>query len=97
MVIHSGILNKALPKISEKLKEKQVVICADERSFNVIKDYPYLEIATEDDFYTEYGCAKISVKTVDDLDMAIDDGVTVASIFGSKELCDIQFDGLLVF
>lgn len=72
LVIHSGILDKALPKISQKLKEKQVVICADERSFNVIKDYPYLESATQDDFYTEYGCAKISVKTVDDLDMAIE-------------------------
>ncbi len=72
LVIHSGILDKALPKISQKLKEKQVVIRADERSFNVIKDYPYLESATQDDFYTEYGCAKISVKTVDDLDMAIE-------------------------
>lgn len=72
LVIHSGILDKALPKISQKLKEKQVVICADERSFNVIKDYPYLESATQDDFYTEYGCARISVKTVDDLDMAIE-------------------------
>ena len=72
LVIHSGILDKALPKISQKLKEKQVVIRADERSFNVIKDYPYLESATQDDFYTEYGCARISVKTVDDLDMAIE-------------------------
>lgn len=72
LVIHSGILDKALPKISQKLKEKQVVICADERSFNVIKDYPYLESATQDDFYTEYGCARISVKTVDNLDMAIE-------------------------
>lgn len=71
LVIHKNILAKALPKIAQKLKEKQVVIRADELSYEVIKDYPYLEMATEQDFYTEYGGAIISVKTVDNLDQAI--------------------------
>ena len=72
LVIHSNILEKSLPKIAEKLKEKQVVIRADKRAMEVINDYPYLESATEEDFYTEYGSAIISVKTVDSLDEAIE-------------------------
>ncbi len=72
LVIHSHILEDALPKIAEKLKEKQVEIRADERSYEVIKDYPYLARATEEDFYTEYGGAIISVKTVDSLSQAIE-------------------------
>lgn len=72
LVIHSKIIDKALPEIAKKLEQKQVVIRADDRAKQVIKDYPYLESATEQDFYTEYGCAMISVKTVDSLDQAIE-------------------------
>lgn len=72
LVIHSSILDKALPSIANKLKEKEVVIRADERAEKVIADYPYLEKATEEDFYTEYGSAIISVKTVDSLEEAIE-------------------------
>lgn len=71
IVIHSKILN-ALPKIANSLKEKQVEIYADRRAYEVIKDYPYLFKATDKDFYTEYGSAKISVKTVDSLEEAIE-------------------------
>lgn len=71
LVINSEILEKALPVIAERLKEKQVEIRADERSIEVIKDYPYLKNAIEEDFYTEYGAAIISVKTVDNIDDAI--------------------------
>ncbi len=71
IVVHSEILEKALPLIAEKLLEKQVVIRADERAYGTIKSYPYLEIANNEDFYTEYGAAIISVKTVDSLEQAI--------------------------
>lgn len=71
LVIHSAVVDKAMPIIAAKLKEKQVEIRADERSFEFIKDYPYLAAATEEDFYTEYGAAIISVVTVDSLDQAI--------------------------
>ncbi len=72
LVIHSEILSSALPKIAEKLKEKCVVIRADERAFPIIKDYPYIEKASESDYYTEYGDAIISIKTVDDEQQAIE-------------------------
>lgn len=71
LVIHKTMLNKALPLIAEKLKEKQVEIRADERAYNAIKDYPYLSVADEKDFYTEYGAAIISVKTVDNFEQAV--------------------------
>ncbi len=70
IVIHSDKLC-ALKVIAEKLREKNVVIRADERAYSELKGYPYLEKATEEDFYTEYGDAIISVKTVDGLDEAI--------------------------
>ena len=72
LVIHSKIIDKALPEIAKKLEQKQVVIRADDKAKQVIKDYPYLESATEQDFYTEYGCAMISIKTVDNIDQAIE-------------------------
>ncbi len=71
LVIHSNVLQKALPKIASALLEKQVEIRCDERAIEVIKDYPYLAKATEQDFYTEYGGAIISVKTVDSIEQAI--------------------------
>ena len=60
-----------LPAVAKKLEQKQVEIRADEISYEYIKDYPYLSRATEEDFYTEYGGAIISVKTVDNIEQAI--------------------------
>ncbi len=71
IVVHRKIMQKALPVIAEKLKEKYVEIRADEPSYKVLDGYKYLSHATEEDFYTEYGDAIISVKTVDSLDEAI--------------------------
>lgn len=71
LVIHSAVLERELPEIANRLLEKQVEIRADERAYEVIKDYPFVKKATEEDFYTEYGGAIISVKTVDGLEEAI--------------------------
>lgn len=71
IVVHKNALDILLP-VAEKLKEKQVEIFADERAFEVLKDYPYISRASEEDFFTEYGSAKISVKTVENLDQAIE-------------------------
>lgn len=72
LVIHSSVLSRELPLIANKLLEKQVEIRADERAYQVIKDYPFIKKATDEDFYTEYGAAIISVKTVDSLEQAIE-------------------------
>ena len=68
LVIHSAILNKAMPKIKELLDEKNVEIRGDERA--VLAADGILP-ASEEDFATEYLDYIISVKTVDSLDEAV--------------------------
>ena len=72
LVVHAKVLKEVMPLIAKRLLEKQVEIRADERSFEAIKDYPFIAKATEEDFYTEYGGAIISVKTVDSIEQAIE-------------------------
>ena len=68
LVIHSAILEKAMPKIAERLQSKGVEIRCDERALKVCKNGI---AATEEDYGTEYLDAIISVKTVDSIDEAI--------------------------
>lgn len=69
LVIHSKIIDKALPVIAKKLKEKNVEIRGDERACAACS---LVSPAIEEDFYTEYLDYIISVKTVDSLDEAIE-------------------------
>lgn len=71
LVIHEKIAATALPKIYDKLAEKQVEIRCDEISYGILKGKKNVVKATIDDFYTEYGDAIISVKVVDSLESAI--------------------------
>lgn len=68
LVIHSKIIEKALPKIKAVLDEKNVEIRGDERAKAVCPD---IESAGEEDFSTEYLDYIISVKTVDSIEQAI--------------------------
>lgn len=69
LVIHSKIIDKALPVIAKKLKEKNVEIRGDERACTACS---LVVPESEEDFYTEYLDYIISVKTVDSLDEAIE-------------------------
>ncbi len=69
LVIHSGIIDTALPEIKKLLDTKNVEIRGDERARAVCPD---INPATEEDFATEYLDYIISVKTVDSLDEAIE-------------------------
>lgn len=69
LVIHSGVIDKALPEIKKLLDTKNVEIRGDERARAVCPD---INPATEEDFATEYLDYIISVKTVDNLDEAIE-------------------------
>lgn len=68
LVINSKIIDKALPVIVKKLKEKDVEIRGDERAQ---KACSLVVPATNEDFATEYLDYIISVKTVDTVDEAI--------------------------
>lgn len=69
LVVHKNIARQFLPEISKALGEKQVEIRADEFAKSIC---PEFLLATEEDFYTEYLDAVISVKTVNDVDEAIE-------------------------
>lgn len=68
LVIHSGIINRALPAIKKRLDEKNVEMRGDERAMAAANG---VLPASDVDFATEYLDYKISVKTVDSLDEAI--------------------------
>ncbi len=69
LVIHENIIDKALPVIKAKLDEKNVEIRGDERAR---KACPDIKEASEEDFGTEYLDYIISVKTVKNIDEAIE-------------------------
>jgi glutamate-5-semialdehyde dehydrogenase len=74
LIIHESRLDE-LPAFAQKLSEENVVIYADERAFNKIRDvYPanLLFQATEDSFGTEFLSMKMSIKTVDCIENAIE-------------------------
>ena len=68
LVIHSGIINKALPAIKARLDTKNVEMCGDERAMIAANG---VLPASDEDFAEEYLDYIISVKTVDSLDEAI--------------------------
>lgn len=68
LVIHREIAEKALPAIKAKLDEKNVTLYGDEEARKIIDILP----AAEDDWGTEYLDYKMSVKTVSDVDEAIE-------------------------
>lgn len=69
LVIHSAIIDKALPQIKAELDKKSVEIRGDERAQKACDG---IVPASEEDFYTEYLDYIISVKTVDSVDEAIE-------------------------
>lgn len=72
IVINSKVLDKILPSVYSKLREKQVEMRVDERAFETLKGLDGVVLAEKEDFYTEYGGPIISVKTVDSLGEAIE-------------------------
>ncbi|MBE5950271.1 MAG: glutamate-5-semialdehyde dehydrogenase [Lachnospiraceae bacterium] len=68
LVIHENVAEAFLPRLYERLNEKQIVIRADERARAIC---PQVEAATEEDFYREYLDRFISLKIVASVDEAI--------------------------
>lgn len=62
-----------LPALCSQLAEKNVTIYADEESYKALEgSYPLLEHATADDWGHEYMDYKMSIKTVADIDEALE-------------------------
>ncbi len=74
LVVHSARLTD-LPLLCEPLADKDVIIYADRRAYAALeKAYParLLQHATEESFGTEFMDYKMSVKTVDSFDEAVE-------------------------
>lgn len=74
LIVHENRLNE-LPFLTELLPKSQVVIYADEKAYQVLDGkYPseMLEHATEESFGTEFLSYKMAIKTVSNLDEALD-------------------------
>ena len=68
LVVHESVKEKFLPKLAEELKKKNVVMKVDADIREVL---PEAEIATEEDWGTEYLDYIISMKTVKSIEEAI--------------------------
>ncbi|KAF3195408.1 hypothetical protein TWF225_003794 [Orbilia oligospora] len=81
LIVHKDVLGSHLPSIAKALQEKGVSIRCDERSLEILKavseaEFPayaksMLQLATEQDFNTEFLDLTIAVKTVDSLQEAV--------------------------
>lgn len=72
LIIHSDRLND-LAELVSPMSAKDVVIYADAPSFKAIEGkYPLLEHASEEDFGREWMDYKLTIKTVDSLNEALD-------------------------
>ena len=69
LVVHEDIIDEFLPVVVKALREKNVEIRGDKRAMEICSE---IKEATEEDFYTEYLDYIISVKTVKNIDEAIE-------------------------
>lgn len=72
LLVARGIAKEVLPQLAALYQEKQIELRCDEESYAILKGYPYLAKATEEDWSTEYLAPILSVKIVSDMDEAID-------------------------
>ena len=69
LLVNEHIAKKFLPKICSELNEKGCKIVGDELTKSIV---PYIDLATEEDWSTEYLAPKISIKVVGDVYDAIE-------------------------
>lgn len=69
LVVHEKVLDKLLPVLSERLREKNVELRADDKAIKYTKD---AIAATDDDWGREYLDYILSIKTVSGIDEAIE-------------------------
>lgn len=72
LLVDKAIASKFLPMVAQAFSKHKVEIHADSKSFSLLKSYPYLVKATEEDFGKEFLSLKCSIKVVNNFDAAID-------------------------
>jgi glutamate-5-semialdehyde dehydrogenase len=69
LLVARGIADRVLPPLSKIYREKGIELRGDEESRKIVPD---MKPATEEDWYTEYLDAILSVRVVKDMDEAIE-------------------------
>ena len=69
LLIARGIADRVLPPLAKTYAQKGIELRGDEAARRIVPD---MVLATEEDWYTEYLAAILSVRVVDGLDAAID-------------------------
>ena len=72
LLVDRTIAGKFLPLLAERFSKHKVEMYADEKSFSLLKSYPYLIKASDEDFGKEFLSLKCSVKVVSNFDQAIE-------------------------
>lgn len=80
VIIHENILDQIIVPLTKALLLKNVKIKADKKSYENIKNFSGVELASLEDFGEEFLDLKLSIKTVNNLEEAIDH----ISNYGSK-------------
>lgn len=68
LLVHEKIAGQLLPQLATALSERQVLVHADEASMPLM---PGSELATEEDWATEYLALELSVRVVEGIDEAL--------------------------
>lgn len=71
IIVDKPVAKNFLEKLQPVFDKYQVEIFADEEAHDLLKDYPYLQKATPEDFGKEFLSLKCAVKVVDDIDEAL--------------------------
>ncbi|EOS59543.1 glutamate-5-semialdehyde dehydrogenase [Firmicutes bacterium M10-2] len=69
LVVHENIIDALMPKLIERLREKEVELVGDEI---IVSFDPTIACATQEDWGKEYLALKLSIKTVKSVDEAIE-------------------------
>jgi glutamate-5-semialdehyde dehydrogenase len=77
LLVHKDIAAQVMPRLAAIYAQKGIELRGDERARSVV---PGMIAATEEDWYTEYLAAILSIRVVDDLDQAIEH----ITVYGSQ-------------
>jgi glutamate-5-semialdehyde dehydrogenase len=72
LLVARGIAARVLPLLAERYKAEQVELRADHDASALLRSYPWLAVASEEDWHTEYLAPILAIKTVANMDEAIE-------------------------
>ena len=72
LLVSEDVADIILPELAERYGTEKVELRCDDRSYGILKSYPYLKKAVEADWSTEYLAPVLAIRVVDDVAAAID-------------------------